>query len=97
MTGRLLSNAGEIVSRKFTQLSEIQERTGINYVNEFSVKYLVNEIIANVPSSGALAGRPLLGQHYLEVPVQLRPIPQSILDAADRAGILIRDVNDRVH
>ncbi|WP_222853153.1 PAAR domain-containing protein [Massilia genomosp. 1] len=89
--------SGEIVSRKFTQLSEIQPQTGINYVNELTAKYPVNGTIANVPSSGALAGRPLLGQHYLEVPVQLRPIPQSILDAANRAGVVIRDVNGRVH
>jgi len=89
--------AGEIVSRKFTQLSEIQTQTGINYVNELVAKYPVNGTIANVPSSGALAGKPLLGQHYLEVPVQFRPIPQSVLDAADRAGVIIRDINGKVH
>lgn len=88
---------GEIVSRKFTQFSEIQEQTGINYVNELPAKYPINGTIANVPSSGALAGRPLVGQHYLEVPVQVRPIPQAILDAADRAGVVIRDINGRVY
>jgi hypothetical protein len=60
-------------------------------------KYPVNATIAKVPSSGALAGLPLLGQYYLEVPIQLRPIPQSVLDVANRAGVLIRDVNGKVH
>jgi hypothetical protein len=30
--------AGEIVSRKFTQLSEVQEQTALNYVNEITTK-----------------------------------------------------------
>jgi hypothetical protein len=85
--------AGEIVSRKFTQLSNVQEQTAFNYINEIPAKYPINGTIANVPSSGSLAGQPLLGQHILEVPVQVNPIPQSVLDAANRAGVLIRDIN----
>jgi hypothetical protein len=89
--------AGEIISRKFTQLSSVQEKTAFNYINELPAKYPVNGKIANVPTSGSLAGQPLLGQHILEVPVQTNPIPQSVLDAANRAGVLIRDVNGHVH
>ncbi|OFA05368.1 hemagglutinin repeat-containing protein [Duganella phyllosphaerae] len=89
--------AGEIVSRKFTQLSSVQEQTAFNYINELPAKYPVNGKIANVPTSGSLAGQPLLGQHILEVPVQTNPIPQSVLDAANRAGVLIRDFNGHVH
>jgi len=88
---------GEIVSRKFTQLADVQEQTALSYISEIPAKYPVNATIARVPSSGNLAGRPLLGQHYLEVPVQNRPVPQSVLDAAERAGVLIRDVNGRIY
>jgi hypothetical protein len=77
--------SGEIVSRKFTQLRNIQESTGLDYLNELARKYAPGTRIANVPSSG------------LEVPVQVGPIPQSFLDAASRLGILIRDVSGRVY
>ena len=75
----------------------MQEQTGIRYVNELPAKYPINGIIADVPSSGAMAGRPLQGQHYLEVPVQIKPVPTAVLDAAEHAGVIIRDVNGRVY
>ncbi|MFZ6774921.1 hypothetical protein ACO0LB_19630, partial [Undibacterium sp. SXout7W] len=89
--------SGEIVSRKFTQLSEVQEQTAINYIKELPAKYPVGATIANVPSSESLARQLLQGQHILEVPVQINPIPQSVLDAANRAGVLIRDVNGKMY
>ncbi|WEF34265.1 PAAR domain-containing protein [Pseudoduganella chitinolytica] len=89
--------AGEIVSRKFTQLSDIQEKTAIGYINEIGAKYPVDATIARVPSSAELAGEKLAGQHYLEVPVQVRPVPQSVLEAAERAGVVIRDVNGKIY
>ncbi|VWD13659.1 Rhs family protein [Burkholderia lata] len=88
---------GEIVSRKFTQLSDIKTQTAVSYINEIPVKYSVNAGIANVPSSGGLGGQLLRGQYYLEVPVQVKPVPQSVLDAANKAGVLIRDVNGRIY
>ncbi|WP_156440226.1 MULTISPECIES: hypothetical protein [unclassified Burkholderia] len=88
---------GEIVSRKFTQLSDIKTQTAVSYINEIPGKYSVNAGIANVPSSGGLGGQMLRGQYYLEVPVQIRPVPQSVLDAANKAGVLIRDVNGRIY
>jgi filamentous hemagglutinin len=89
--------SGEIVSRKFTQFSEIQEKTGVGYVNELTSKYPVGATIANVPSSGALSGKVLQGQPILEVPVQLKPIPQSVLDAAKQSSTVIRDVNGKIY
>ncbi|HEY4367498.1 MAG TPA: hypothetical protein VGN07_09735 [Steroidobacteraceae bacterium] len=89
--------AGEIVSRKFTQLSDVQESTAVRYINEISAKYPVNGVVADVPSSGDLSGQLLRGQYYLEVPVQARPIPQSVLNAANRQGVLIRDINGKVY
>ena len=90
-------NAGEIVSRKFTQLSAIQAKTAIGYINEIAAKYPVGATIANVPSSGPLAKRLLQGQYILEVPVQNNRVPQAVLDAANKAGVLIRDVNGTIY
>jgi hypothetical protein len=89
--------AGEIVSRKFTQFSAIQESTGIQYLNELAAKYPPGATIADVPSSGVLAGQPLAGQMILEVPPQTAPIPQSVLETAERLGILIRDTNETTY
>ena len=49
---------GEIVSRKYTQLSEISEKTAIGYLKELSEKYSPGSVIADVPSNrvGANAG-----------------------------------------
>jgi hypothetical protein len=44
-----------------------------------------------------VSGRPLVGQHYLEVPVQARLIPQSVLNAAERAGVIIRDIDRKIY
>jgi len=88
---------GEIVSRKFTQFGDIQESTGLSYLNELAKKYAPGSKIADVPSSASLAGQRLRGRMILEVPVQLGQIPQSVLDASNRLGIVIRDVNGRVY
>jgi hypothetical protein len=89
--------SGEIVSRKFTQLSEVQEATGIKYVNELASKFTPGAKIANVPTSGNLAGQSLQRQMNLEVPVQTKPIPQAVIDAANQKGIIIRDINGKVY
>ena len=90
---------GEIVSRKFTQFGEITEKTGIGYVNEMTVKYPAGTPIANVPTNvkTGLAGDVLVGRQILEVPVQNRPIPQAVLNAAYRADVLIRDIKGRIY
>ncbi|CAI8879895.1 hypothetical protein ALP99_02872 [Pseudomonas syringae pv. tomato] len=88
---------GEIISRKLTQLSKISESTAKSYINEAISKYPSGSTIANVPSSGSLAGQKLQGAVILEVPPQTGIIPQSILDSADKAGVLIRDINGKVY
>ncbi len=89
--------SGEIVSRKFTQLSEVQDQTALNYINEIQKKYPEGATISNVPSSGNLAGQQLKGQLILEVPEQVNPIPKSTIEAADKTGVLIRDINGKVY
>ena len=89
--------AGEIVSRKYTQFSQIQTTTGIKYVNELSSKYPPGATIANVPSNGNLAGQQLQGQMILEIPPQAGAIPQPVLDAAENANVIIRDASGKIY
>ncbi|HEX2571144.1 MAG TPA: hypothetical protein VH877_16425, partial [Polyangia bacterium] len=91
------AGVGEIVSRKFTQLADVQERTALGYVRELANKYRPGYFISKVPSSGPLAGSQIRGRQFLEVPVQLRPIPKVVLDYAARLGIEIRDVTGRIY
>ena len=99
-------HTGEIVSRKYTQLSEVSEETAIRYLKERSDKYAPETKIADVPSniSGANAGifkenrgRTLHGQMILEVPVQKKSVPKSILKYARDNDIQIRDINGNVY
>jgi hypothetical protein len=84
--------SGEIVSRKYTQLGLISEKTAIGYINELANKYPVGAKIAKVRSSGTIAGSELRGDLILEVPLQLHQIPPSVLRAATKKGVIIRDV-----
>ena len=99
-------HTGEIVSRKYTQLSEVSEETAIRYLKELSDKYAPGTKIADVPSniSGANAGifkenrgRTLHGQMILEVPVQKKPIPQNVINYADKLRIKIRNTNNKLY
>src|SRR5262249_19633668 len=93
--------AGEIISRKFTQLADIKPETARAYTRELVEKSPPGSIIEDVPSAQAaegllqsqpvnLIGQPLKGRLVLEVPQQLRPIPPEVLDEAARNGVLIR-------
>lgn len=86
---------GEIVSRKFTQFSEIQTTTAKSYLNEAVKKYSPGTVIATVPSSGSLAGKQLQGTLILEVTPQVKT--KSIIDHANEVGIVIRDTNGKVY
>ena len=95
---------GEIVSRKYTQLSEISEKTAIGYLKELSEKYSPGSVIADVPSNrvGANAGifeenggKTLRGRMILEVPVQEEPVPERVLRYAAKEKIKIRDINGK--
>ena len=97
---------GEIVSRKYTQLSEILEKTAIGYLKELSEKYSPGSVIADVPSNrvGANAGifkenegNILKGQMILEVPVQKEPVPENVLLKAQEEGITIRDIKGHIY
>jgi hypothetical protein len=87
----------EIVSRKETQFSQITEQTGLKYLHEFDQKYSPGTRIADVPSSKELGGQLLQGKQILEVRPQVEPIPQKILDEADRLNITIRDTNGHAY
>ena len=96
----------EIVSRKYTQLSEISEKTAIGYLKELLEKYSPGSVIADVPSNrvGANAGifeenegNILKGQMILEVPVQEKSVPERVLRYANLRGIKIRDVTNHIY
>ena len=99
-------HTGEIVSRKYTQLSEVSEETAIRYLKELSDKYAPGSIIADVPSNRTglnkgifevNQGRDLKGEMILEVPVQKKLVPESILKYARDNNIQIRDINGNVY
>lgn len=69
----------------------------MRYIGELPMRYPRGATIANVPSSGALAGRRLAGLYYLEVPVQRAPIPQNVLDYARQMRVNIRDVTGNIY
>jgi hypothetical protein len=87
--------SGEIVSLKATQFGDVSVKTGVQYVQEAATKYAPGARIANVPTSGGLAGQELRGTLYLEVPIQAKPIPQKVLDAAASNRVIIRDVTGK--
>lgn len=81
----------EIVSRKYTQLSEISEETAKRYIAEIERKYS--------PGTPLADGRRLRGRPFLEVPVQEFGVPRSIVDYARsfRPPVLIRDTLGRMY
>ena len=96
----------EIVSRKYTQLSEVSEETAIRYLKELSDKYAPGSVIADVPSNRTglnkgifevNQGRDLKGKMILEVPVQKKSVRESILKYARDKKIQIRDINGNVY
>ena len=99
-------HTGEIVSRKYTQLSEVSEETAIRYLKELSDKYAPGSIIADVPSNrtGVNKGifdvngdNVLRGKMILEVPVQKKSVRESILKYARDNNIQIRDINGNLY
>ena len=87
-----------ILSRKYTQLSEIQEKTAIGYINELSYKYPSGATITDSPfNPKVLRGEIMIGELYLEVPIQNNAVPQSIINAANNKGITIIDVAGKVY
>jgi Flp pilus assembly pilin Flp len=88
----------EIVSRKYTQLAEIQESTAFKYLRELARDYPPGTVIADTPTNRddlgeAMIGTTLDGDMILEVPVQNSPVPESVLREAERLDITIRDAD----
>ena len=99
-------HTGEIISRKYTQLSEVSEETAIRYLKELSDKYAPGSIIADVPSNrtgvnkgifDVNQGRDLKGKMILEVPVQDKVVPRRVIDYANKHYIKIRDINGKIY
>ena len=99
-------HTGDIVSRKYTQLSEVSEETAIRYLKELSDKYAPGSIIADVPSNRTGVnkgifevnqGDKLKGQMVLEVPVQGKVVPKRVIDYANKHYIKIRDINGKIY
>ena len=87
----------EIISRKYTQLADVKDSTGIGYLNELKIKYPSGAIITDSPfNPKVLRGLPMRGQQILEIPVQNKSIPQSVIDYANNNNI-IRDVKGDVY
>ena len=89
----------EIVSRKFTQLSGINEFDALGYVQEFVLKYPSGAQIASTRTTRAakLAGKVIQGQLVLEVPVQQDPISAHVREYANSRHVIIRDVTGHVY
>jgi hypothetical protein len=88
-----------IVSRKHTQLAEVQLETAIGYLREMDRKYSVRETVADTPGNRAQLpeeiGENLDGDRILEVPSQNTDVPAAVLDEAKRLDIIIQDIDGR--
>ena len=61
-------------------------------------KYPRGATISNSPfNPRILRGQRLKGDLVFEVPVQTKPIPNAILDAAAERGLIIRDTAGRIY
>jgi hypothetical protein len=92
----------EIVSRKNTQLANVQDRTAIGYLRELADTYGPGTVVADTPTNrrdlGAEAiGLPMDGDMVLEVPVQNTAVPSAVRAEARRLGIIIRDENGHTY
>ena len=88
---------GEIVCARRHNWHLFAKRVRLNYIREAAAKYAPGSKIAEVPTSGALAGARLQGNLFLEIPMQAEPVPEGVLDAATKLRITIRDVYGKVY
>lgn len=89
---------GQIVSRKYTELSEVQLSTAMYYLSEAKRKYSPGTKILNTLfNCNELKGFALQGDLYLEVPEQKKPIPEAIIKKAEELGIIIRENTEFHH
>jgi hypothetical protein len=91
----------EIVSRKQTQLAEVNRSSALRNLRDFVKHYSPGEVVKDTPRARAhfphLIGKELRGRMYLEVPVQNHPVPERILQYARDRRIVIRDINGHIY
>lgn len=92
-------NLVEIISRKNTQLADVQIDTARGYLRELAQKFPEGAMMPDTPKNTELGlnGLRLEGRQILEVPAQNGAIPQAILDYADDLNIVIRDIEGGVY
>jgi len=79
-----------IASRKHTQVADVRWYTMKRYIDEIQKKYRPGFVIDGTD-------RVLVGFKVLEVPPQIRAIPQEVLDYAMQHDVIIRDSNGRAY
>ena len=91
----------DIVSRKNSQLADLEPSTASAYLREHVAKYSPGEVIADTARARTefphLIGKPLDGKRILEVPVQNQPVPRELLKQANRLEIFIRDITGHIY
>ncbi|OUE25172.1 hypothetical protein BFL36_05265 [Clavibacter michiganensis] len=97
----------EIVSRKHTQIAEVLSRSAMAEIKEITRKYAPGSLIKTPirprpdtvfsEANRVLGGLRLRGQPILEVPPQVHPIPDVVLEYADAHRVIIRDTTGHVY
>lgn len=72
----LNGNPGKIISRKATNLEDIDIKTFEKYLSEFKNKYAVGTAINSRKYDYKLKGKVLEGDYYLEIPSSNRCFPE---------------------
>jgi hypothetical protein len=92
------SGSPEIISRKFTQISDIQPDTAKGYVNELLRKYQPGSEIVN-PAKGTPTKIPDNAVQVLQIPVQklnvTDPKMKEFLVYAKGKGVIVRDASGK--
>lgn len=86
----------DIISRKLTQLGDVQPSTAFSYIDELVAKYPPGSTVADVPSTrlSGLSGQTLEGRLVLQIPPQNGvTIPDEVAEYAFENGVRIIDIN----
>ena len=82
----------ELISHKFTQLSEVTFDTAKSYINEIGRKY------ANQTTNSRKLKKQFRTDELtqiLEIPPQKNGIPKEVLEHAEDAGVIIREITGK--
>ncbi|RKE44313.1 polymorphic toxin-type HINT domain-containing protein [Sphingobacterium detergens] len=89
----------EIISRKFTQLANVTEKTAKSYIDELVEKYGTDQVIKKTTRNAeaiAQGGEKLKGKLILEVPKQAGEISKEVLEHASDNFVKIRDITGKI-